>query len=304
MTTINYAIRRRCYLFMLNKLGLPRSFVSPLVKNVARALNPIQLFRRKHKANTIGNSTIEIPQRGGFIAFGPDDLPGTEKLVSECRKIFKQTQSNGDIDRRTPTTSKAFLVPASSGSKALMDNSSVRKFVLSDAVLAQVIKYFGSVPILSMIDLFYSPINDTKTKSQKYHFDTEDYRQLKIFVNIFDVTPETGPFTFIDAELSSMVKNSTGYVGGRRTRLEDEPLTELIGEHKPLSLIGPAGSGAIVDTSRCLHFGSRGNTKERLVLFVQFVDYFTPKIIPADWTELADKHSGELDEVRKLILRC
>lgn len=299
-----FALRRRCYLFMLNKLRIPRVILTPLVRTIAICLNPIQHFKRKQMAGTISSGNIEIPENDGFFMFGPNDLPNTKNVVKECLKIFRKHHNSGDIEAKVSNVPKAFLVSSTTGAEELMANSTIREFILSDAVLSAVSNYFGTIPILSNVSLLWSPPNDTEIKSQKYHFDAEDFRQLKIFVNISEVTPDTGPFTFLNAELSDKVRHSTGYVGGKHTRLEDDPVANLVDDEQQLTVTGPTGAGIIVDTSRCLHFGSRGNTKERLVLLVHFLDYFSPKIEPEDWSDLASTFSGELDNTRHLILRC
>ena len=289
---------------MLNTLRLPRTLAISLVKGTVMALNPMQFFKRKAIAAHTKADKITIPQKSGYFIFDPDVFPGTENLVSVCRGIFEKERDSGAIDSKIDSVSKAFLVPVTRTSQELITNPVIRNFVLSDAVLSSVVNYFDSVPILSHVELLWSPPNTSNLKSQKYHYDTEDNRQLKIFVNITEVTDASGPFTFINSDLSDKVQTSTGYVGGRRTRLEDAPVTRLIEEHQQHTFTGPPGSGIFVDTSRCLHFGSRGNTQERLVLMIQFLNYFAPKTQPADWRQAATAFQNELDVTRRLILRC
>ncbi len=267
-------------------------------------LNPLQFFKRNPKTSGNSPDQIKIPQNSGFFIFGTDVFPDTGKLVNVCRQIFEKEHDSGAIDRKIADVSKAFLVPVTSSSQELIVNPVIRNFVLSDAVLSSVIDYFGVVPILSHVELLWSPPNDSNLKSQKYHYDTEDNRQLKMFVNITEVTEDSGPFTFIDSALSQQVQTATGYVGGRRARLEDDPVTRLAGKDEQRTFTGAPGSGIFVDTSRCLHFGSRGNKKERLVLMIQFLNYFAPKTEPADWRQTAAAFSDELDTTRRLILRC
>ncbi len=304
MKKVNYTIRRRCYLFMLNTLRLPRLLATRLVKGSAMILNPVQFFKRKSKVEARSDEFIKIPQDDGFILFDSEAFPNTKKLVIECREIFERERDSGAIDRKIDKVSKAFLVPVTRTPQELIANPAVREFVLSEAVLSSVIDYFGAVPILSRVELFWSPPNHSNQKSQKYHYDTEDNRQLKIFVNINNVTTESGPFTFISSPLSDKVQKLTGYVGGRRTRLEDDLVVNSMDEQDLLTATGNVGGGIMVDTSRCLHFGSRGNTKERLVLMIQFLNYFAPKTEPADWREASSTFTEELDTTRRLILRC
>jgi hypothetical protein len=75
-------------------------------------------------------------------------------------------------------------------------------------------------------------------------------------------------------------------------------------EGDAVRVLAPAGGGIFIDTSRCLHFGSRGNRAERLVLLAQFMDYYAPKLEPVDWRAVAAPFASGLDEARRLLLRC
>ena len=47
-------------------------------------------------------------------------------------------------------------------------------------------------------------------------------------------------------------------------------IDEFDGDRQKLVLTGKAGEGACVDTCRCLHYGSRGNSKARIVMMLRF----------------------------------
>ncbi len=271
---------------------------------MAVTLNPFQFFRRKQKTDNFCSSDIKIPQDEGYVLFGPEVFPSTRPLIAECQEIFAHAKNSGAMERKTNTVGKAFLIKVTESPQELLLNPVIRKFILSNKILSPVVDYFGAVPILSHIHLLWSPPNDSNLKSQQYHYDTEDTRQIKLFINIADVTDECGPFTFIGRKLSGIVRNLTGHAGGRWTRLDDQLVTSSINESDQIVATGSAGGGIFVDTSRCLHFGSRGNTKERLVLMIQFLNYYAPKTQPVDWSEASATFSDELDPTQRLVLRC
>jgi hypothetical protein len=106
-------------------------------------------------------------------------------------------------------------------------------------------------------------------KSQMWHIDDEDFRQIKCFVNLHNVGPMNGPFTFIPAQKSDEIRRKIGH-GWRGRRLED---SEIMAHCKPediISVTGGPGTGVFVDTSRCLHFGSRARGGHRLVMMFQY----------------------------------
>lgn len=298
---MDFVKRRALYLFLLHKLGLPRSATGGLVRGLARLSEPKQARVRRQLAETMASDQPRtlIPEQAGFRIFQPDEFPGTEALVQECRDVFEQSRKAGLLEERSQDASKRFLVPVAPSPADLLQRPAIREFVFSKELLSVVTRYLGRVPILSELQLLWTPVNDTKLKSQKYHLDTEDERQLKVFVNIFDVTPDHGPFTLIPAEESSDVCRSSGYNGGRDARLEDDDVERA---HTPISCLGVAGSSLFVDTSRCLHYGSRGNRGERLVLLIQFIDYYAPKLRPTDWSSVASSIPVP-DATRRLLLR-
>jgi hypothetical protein len=98
---------------------------------------------------------------------------------------------------------------------------------------------------------------------------------VKVWVYCSDVGPESGPLTVLDASASDALADAIGYDFDEGYRVPDEQVSSFVGEHGVTPLEGPAGTVALVDTSRCFHFGSRvrpGAPPRRMVLF----QYLTP----------------------------
>jgi len=304
---MDFPLRRRLYLFLLNRLRLPRHLATMIVKGLAHALDPGAAGRRQQAAAALvaaGATRIAVPEEAGYRIVAPGELPGTDALVAACRRIFEAARASGALDAKAADAAKRFLVPVAERSEALLAEPAIRDFVLSGPVLSVVARYFGRMPILSEIALLWTPVNSSQIKSQEYHLDTEDYRQLKLFIYISDVTSDCGPITLIPAARSAEVGRATGYVGGRRRRLKDAAVERTGADKDAIRMIGPASGGIFMDTSRCLHYGSRGNRGERLVLLIQFMDYYAPKLEPTDWRATAAGFASGLDEARRLLLRC
>lgn len=298
MSTMSaFATRRRAYFFMLNKLRLPRPFVTGLVKGVAAALSPAAQKRRRIAGDP--PKALAVAEADGHRVFAPHEIPSAGPAAAALAARFEKLQADGRLANEA--AKKPFLMSVVPDQTELLTDPAVRDFVLSDEMIDTALRYFGATPILTELHLLWSPPNETLLKSQLYHFDTEDDRQLKVFLNVFDVTPECGPFTLLSAETSREVSRATKYVGGRRARLGDEAI-EQTAAGKEVRVMGPAGGGVIVDTSRCLHYGSRGNRSQRLVLMLQFMSVNAPKIDPTDWSPAAPA-LGPLDETRRLVLQ-
>jgi hypothetical protein len=170
--------------------------------------------------------------------------------------------------------------------------------MVSRAILDSATGYLGTVPRLVTARLCWSPQNDTARSSQNFHFDYEDLTQLKVFINIFETTEEQGPLTFIPAEVSEQVQKSIGRV----SRISDERIYEAGARNREVKLIGPAGSGAFLDTSRCLHYGSRLNKRDRLVLIIQFLKCYSSYRSTAPFRVSKDVLGFKPDLVQKLAL--
>lgn len=303
---LSYHARRKAYLFLLNKLGLPRAATTRAVKGLALALDPLSYGRRRTAGRALAGAArpaLKVPEASGYRLFAPEALPEAGPAVQACRQIFAEARASGALDARRVAARKSFLVPLTQTKSDLLGIAPIRDLVLSAPVLATAVDYFGTTPILASVQLLWSGANDTAEESQKYHLDTEDYRQLKLFLSIFDVTEDCGPFTFLPADRSAAICRQTGYVGGRHARLDDEAVGVQLGCETPVVATSRAGGGIFVDTSRCLHFGSRGNRQERLVLLAQFLSYYVPKSEPADWRKEPALAGLPLATPQRLLLR-
>jgi hypothetical protein len=83
-----------------------------------------------------------------------------------------------------------------------------------------------------------------------------------------DVTADTGPFTFVPADVSERVSRSIGTV--KQSRVKDDRFYQVASPSDKVSLIGPAGTGYAVDSARCFHYGGRVERGERLLLQFNF----------------------------------
>jgi hypothetical protein len=87
------------------------------------------------------------------------------------------------------------------------------------------------------------------------HFDVGDPRHIKLFVLLSNVGRDSGPLTFWSAPDSAPLNRG-------RSRVDERELDR----RKALTLTGPPGTAAIIDVSRCIHYGSRGGSRQTLVL--------------------------------------
>jgi hypothetical protein len=180
------------------------------------------------------------------------------------------------------------------------------EFMLQDAVLLPVVEYLGTVPFLARVALPHSdhvPELRTPAHHQRFHVDNDDFRQLKFFVNVFDVGLSQGPLSFLPVDVSARVLRGLQRDKkrvGLYTTFSDEEIFEHCDPSEVVRLIGPAGTAAYVDLSRCLHFGSRVQPGcERVMLVAAFLRYHW---LHENQTSHLDPRGG-LDRLRRLALR-
>jgi hypothetical protein len=264
----------------LNSSRSGRAFL----RGCAIARHPLEFWLRRQAANRLAASAapVSIDRSAGYSRFTMDDFEGLPRLVSLARAIYEERRVQLGA---TPLNArkKEFM------SEMLSDEDLRRypefvEFCLSEPVVRAVSGYLGTLPVLRRVGLLLSSPADTNADSRLYHLDPEDFRQVKIFVNIFDVTPDHGPLTWLPGNVSDAVLKGVWQQQKASRERRDEFRRwsdDEVGLHSApadlVQLTGPAGSGAFVDASRCLHFGSRIKPGQmRLVFCAQFLRYHFP----------------------------
>ena len=229
-----------------------------------------RFFKDADRRRTLGQlpaTSLQIDHTRGFLVAVPGTFPETDDVVREARRALAA------YDASAPPTGKnrkRFLQNVLDVSTLTRDSAAVR-FALREDVLAAVARYLRAVPFLTSIQVFHSDtVDGVPTSSQLYHCDGDDVTQIKVFVYCSDVDVASGPLTVLDADATTTVQRSAGY--WYRSRLTDQQVDEVVGAGHDHPILGPAGTAAFVDTSRCFHFGSRvaPGAPARLVTMVQY----------------------------------
>lgn len=169
------------------------------------------------------------------------------------------------------------------------------KLACEPDLVASIGAYFGFVPVLGNIHLWYSP-NESGTEplgSQQFHLDYADTKQCKLFVPIYDIDLDNGPTYLVNANESASIQRQLRYkLSPGRNRISDERVAEISPADTWVALTGARGSLLFADTSRCFHFGSRDGVKPRLVLMIQ---YLSPCAFTLDWDHARSAIFSKLD---------
>ncbi len=243
----------------------------PRVRVIYHRARRIERFFRDAGRRTAGRhlpvTDVVIDRRVGFLVRPPGTFAETDQIVADARQALSSFNAGTPPEGKNR---KRFLQNVLDASSLSLD-AAVLRFALRDDVLAAVTRYLGVVPFLTSIQVFHSDaVEDVPTSSQLYHCDGDDVTQIKVFIYCSDVNPASGPLTVLDATNTRTVQRHTRY--WYRNRLTDEQVRDAVGMQGEHQILGPTGTTAFVDTSRCFHFGSRvaPDAPARLVTMIQY----------------------------------
>jgi hypothetical protein len=265
---------RPMYRLLYKRLGLPRTRVHALL-TWARGRDAGEQLRRRRALfegldPTPGPLSLDPDIAMKILA--PHALPDAVETAALCREIFADFQRRGvaaQTLQRNPN--KQFLLSVLSGNE-LLDHPTLVRFMVSREILDAASRYLGTVPRLEGAALWWTPPNDSVTSSQMVHIDELAPRQVKIIVNCDAVGADNGPLHVLPADRSAELLQRRG----RRGRIEDAWMESSGALAEMQAVTGPAGSGVIFDSSRCLHYGSRRNLKDRLALAFHYMPLDAP----------------------------
>jgi hypothetical protein len=298
---------RGLYRLMFKRLRLPRDFVHSSLSALKRMGVRGQVARRARLAEGLGpagENDLVLDESRGFIQFAPGELPGAVEAAARCREIFAEFQASGRSEEEiSRNPNKRFLLAVISGNEFHAYPGLIR-FMVQRPLLDAVCRYLGTTPVVEGAALWWTPPNDTVLSSQAVHIDLLAQRQVKLIMNCTETTVEQGPLHFVPADVSDELRRRGGHGRGR---LADQWLEEPRGRGQLHAATGGPGSGVLFDSSRCLHFGSRGNRRDRLVLTFHYLPLDAPtetryRLDPP----LALYGDPGLDEMQRLALgfRC
>ena len=250
-----------------------------------------------------GRAQVSIPPEDGFVVLPPGRFEGAEAVVAAANELI---DGIGHDELMSKNTKDGFMAKGFLPESAFQLDSPYMRFILGEDVIGAVSRYLGLVPVLNRVDVWYSAhAREAPKSSQRWHLDSADTTQVKVWIHLSDVGPASGPLTVVGASTSEQVADEIGYDFGEGHRVPDERFLELAGP-SVTALEGPTGTVHFVDTSRCFHFGSRvdeGGTPRRVFM----VQYLTPyafrfksdHVGRAPFKELV---SDDASELKRLLL--
>ena len=248
-------------------------------------------------------SKLRVDERKGCIRFDIRSFANAEEPFRMIRDLGKKWSEQEEAGRHEKRGYPINMLLSSD----LKQHPEILDFALRDEFLLAASEYLGQVPRLFNLGLWRSPNNESKyfrvPKSQEYHYDHRDSRQIKIFLNLTETTEESGPLHFLPADACARFNNTVGYT---KKKIPDDVVYSACSPEEVIDNCGEEGTGVMVDTGRCLHYGSRGNSRDRLLLMMSFA---RPNCTKPGECETLDPVRDELachqyagDAVRRYVL--
>lgn len=251
-------------------------------------------------------SKDKIEMQNGFADVNFDSI---KNLVHQKLTFEKLTKSLSECEspNKKKSSKKAYLIP-----KANLDNFDINHAAIELAtnpiILSTIANYMGEAPILWNAQILFSPymlidrpnrlLNrvrnlryrgglDEYQGSQLFHIDADHPHTVKLWVYLSDVTSDSGPLTFIPGYFSDQAIHKLGKESSNKQL--DKNLKEFIDKKKILTR--NTGSVFLIDTGRCLHYGSRDikSNKERYALVIQYTSLFSEYLFDKNNSDKAKK---------------
>lgn len=278
-----------------------RSPLSALIKQTLRWKHADAILARKRLAATLSadariDALAASLNQNGFVdvtaildggALQSLSRNGELKLVRAAEAALKQGGNSKTFWTR--------LLDEDLQEGLMPTDSPFVQFALQPAVLSLVSKALGELPHLDYVVLTLS--RDTGGQyaySQLWHRDHDDTRTIKLFVYLTDVNDlDDGPFTFLPGPVSDRFGFS------RRSHREDAAIFAQADLAEVKSMVAPRLSAFVVETSRCMHMGSRVSPgHSRLMFTASFIS--VPRIYPEPPSRY--RFTGNETPVEKCVL--
>jgi len=287
----------------LQLLALPRPWLHSALSATKRATVREQIAMRAALAQALPATdpgAIELDEDRACRQFQPDEIPGALETARHCAEHYEAFRGSGEGDALLQRNrNKPFLLSLIAGNE-FADHPELLRFAVARPLIESASRYLGTVPIVEGMALWWTPPNTSTKSSQTWHIDELAPRQVKVQLNCLEVTAEQGPLHYIPARRSEEVRSGLGH---RTGRLADVAIDGTGARADVERVLGPAGSGVVLDSSRCLHYGSRGNTQDRLVLTFHYLPLDAPTETRYK-LQLPALPAGceDLDEIQRLAL--
>lgn len=245
-----------------------RSIVEKLIKNFFFTKKNINKLKFNFILSNEKNGISKDLNKDGYCYYDFSKCHHSLKLIDCVNKLF--------VEKKKSTGNKQFDTYDISYD-LFQNNLDLLKNFFSLELFDEIGNYIKFKPILYSINIMHSYKKNffLEDSAQLFHSDYEDNRSIKLFINLDEVREENGPFTFIDRKNTELVSEAYNYSKSyKERRLEDSFIDAFVKKDDYKNNIGPKNFGLLVDSTACLHYGSRLISGERKLLQIYIVSPF------------------------------
>jgi len=237
-----------------------------------------------------------IEMKDGWALDTSMSLPHLDQMLEDSREIIAERSGSR---RSKPGAYRSYFQDVWTP-EDLDRYPSFLDFATSSEVLSVVANYIGCVPALSSTlpsgirfvesNAAFDDQPDQPHDSQLYHVDYYSLPNVYVLVLLEDTTSEHGPWTFLPRSVSQRAAAALGnWELGRGYRFSDEEVFAVADRSQAIEFTYPRGTVLFIESSGCLHFGSRNSVKPRFQLMLGYTgacrtDFseliMTPKVYP------------------------
>ncbi len=210
-------------------------------------------------------SDVQRLSNDGYV-----DLPGliTEEQIGDIKKYLTDKLC---YNRNQPMQTERFLpqqAPAGTHIAAYSDPDTINcphvlQLANNEHVLKIVGNYFKCRPTISNISIWWSlPSEEDPEEAENFHRDIDDWKQLKLFIYLTDVTEGSGPHVFVRE--SHRIRQALD-----TRRYTDKEIIDSFEEWRIVTFFGPKGT-CFLENTFGLHKGTTARTGDRLLLQVLY----------------------------------
>ena len=200
-----------------------------------------------------------------------DGYVGLDGIITaqQITEIKDYLQGKLCYDRNRPQHTARFLpreAPVGTHIAAYTDTDTVNcphvlQLANNEHILRIVRTYFNCQPTISNLSIWWSlPTDEEPEEAENFHRDMDDWRQLKLFIYLTDVTDGFGPHVFVKE--SHRIRRAL-----KIRRYSDEEIVDIFDAQRIVTFYGPQGT-CFLENTFGFHKGTAARIGDRLLLQV------------------------------------
>ena len=218
-----------------------------------------------------------LKMKDGWAMDDSMSLPHLDRVLEDSEKIIAERSG---LRRSEPGKYRSYFQDVWT-SADLEKYPAFLDFTTSSDVLATVSHYLRSIPELSTTlpsgirfvesNAVFDDEPDQSHDSQLYHIDYYSLPNVYVLVLLRDTTSEHGPWTFLPRAISETAKGKLNYWTKQHGyRLSAAQIYSVVDRKEVIEFTGKRGTVLFIESSGCLHFGSRSSVKPRFQLMLGY----------------------------------